>query len=209
MQTTPSTTPTASSTHPQQPVREEPPRQGPLEISKAAPTSPWFASPWGSPFESMMRWMSDIDRALGFGPLVPSLGVAPAQPDRAGTFRPHLDVLEAKGELLVRVDLPGVPLEAIEVSIDDDRLVIAGSRDERAEAQAAEMRHAERGRGGFRRIVMLPHGVDPAAIAARYENGVLEVHVPLPASVTAAPGRKIAINAPGQHPQTVGKSAAS
>jgi HSP20 family protein len=52
---------------------------------------------------------------------------------------------------------------------------------------------AERTYGKFVRTVPLPAGINPADIKATFENGVLEIVVPLLAAAVAAAPRKVEI----------------
>lgn len=93
-------------------------------------------------------------------------------------FTPPVDVHETEDEYLVRIDLPGVKSEDVNVEVNDSVLSISGSR---APAQAGQAQLVERPYGSFTRTLTLPPGVDTDSIAADYENGVLELRIPKPA----------------------------
>ena len=95
-------------------------------------------------------------------------------------WAPPLDAFHRENELVVRTELPGVKPEDIDVHVEDRTLVIRGER--RLEEQIAEGNfvRAERVYGSFERSVLLPEGTDGSAVAASYDNGVLEVRVPHP-----------------------------
>lgn len=103
---------------------------------------------------------------------------------------PEMEIAEHDGRMNVRVDLPGVKREEITVTVTDDALTIAGERKQEVEEKDKERFHTERAYGRFERRVALPPGVKPEEITAQFENGVLEVTVPLPpAAVTKEPHR--------------------
>ena len=88
---------------------------------------------------------------------------------------PAADVYEDEREYLLALDLPGINREALDVGLDDGRLVIRG---ERAAADGLRARRAERPQGRFVRTFSLPDAVDRGRISADYKDGVLLLHLP-------------------------------
>lgn len=90
-------------------------------------------------------------------------------------WSPAADVYNREHEYLIRIDLPGIEREALELSLDNDRLLVKGLRSvEQDAAQRLERKH-----GRFlRRFGPLPQTVDRAAISAEYKDGVLSVRLP-------------------------------
>ena len=95
---------------------------------------------------------------------------------------PDVDVFEHDGKIVVRADLPGMKREDIQVSVDGDMLTIKGRREEEKEVKEDDYYSCERSTGEFSRTVRLPEGVGVEAVEAKYEDGVLEVTVPRPAT---------------------------
>jgi len=109
-----------------------------------------------------------------------------------GEWIPDIDVLDKDGKKVVRVDLPGMKREDIDVSIENDMLVVRGHREEEKEIKKEDYTYSERATGEFSRAIRLPEGVKEKNVDATYTDGVLEVTVKLPAA--AAPkAKKIAI----------------
>lgn len=102
---------------------------------------------------------------------------------------PEVEITEGEGRLRVRVDLPGLKKEEVTVTATGEFLTIAGERKQEVEEKEKEWFHTERTYGRFERTIRLPEGVKPAEIAATFENGVLEVVVPVPAAVKNEPLR--------------------
>jgi len=94
---------------------------------------------------------------------------------------PPMDLVEAGDHFVLRADLPGLGEEDVNIEVADDVLTISGER--RFEQDASEGGHVrvERGFGAFRRSLTIPDGVDPEAVTASFDKGVLEVRVPKPA----------------------------
>src|SRR5215207_3402943 len=108
---------------------------------------------------------------------------------------PSVDVLQKDGDLVVRVEMPGVKPEDVHVAVHNRVLTISGERkvdeeEERAGYYVRELRH-----GSFQRSMILPEGVDEEKIHARYQDGILEVA--LEGAAAAREPRRIQIEAPG------------
>ena len=118
---------------------------------------PFLAAPF--------RLMDELMRSAGNG-------------NRVTGFTPLVDVHETEEEYLVKVDVPGVKADDVNVEVNDNVLSISGSRaaDETGQAQLVERPY-----GSFVRTLTLPQGVDSDSIEAGYQDGVLELRIPKPA----------------------------
>lgn len=90
---------------------------------------------------------------------------------------PPVEVLRTDGELVIRVEMPGVDPEKVEVTAEDNLLHIRGERKLEA-PEGAECLRRELAHGTYERSVILPEGTDTEKISARYESGILEVRAP-------------------------------
>jgi len=147
-----------------------------------------------SPFGVMRRFMEEMDRMMegfGMGRGMPSNMLAPFESMGAETamWMPDIEVMERDGKLEIRADLPGMKAEDVKVDVEDEVLTISGERQHHQEGTEGGVFHSERSYGSFSRSIALPQGVDPGAIEARFEDGVLEITLPMPQRQTA--GRKI------------------
>ncbi|HUY29634.1 MAG TPA: Hsp20/alpha crystallin family protein [Acidimicrobiales bacterium] len=85
-----------------------------------------------------------------------------------------------KGELVVRVEFPGVdPEKDIEVSVEGDVLHLSGERREEERTEGRDYIRTEHRYGSFRRDLPLPKGASQGDVAASYKDGILEVRVPV------------------------------
>ncbi|WP_370325576.1 Hsp20/alpha crystallin family protein [Euzebya sp.] len=107
---------------------------------------------------------------------------------------PAVDIIRTDEAFLVRMDVPGVAQDSVDVTLEDGRLMISAERPEDPKAEGATWVRRERRHGAFARSFTMPDGVDPDMITAHLENGVLEVRVPhaperkprqIPVSITA------------------------
>jgi HSP20 family protein len=98
--------------------------------------------------------------------------------NRVTGFTPLVDVHETEEEYLVKVDVPGVKADDVNVEVNENVLSISGSRvaEETGQAQLVERPY-----GSFVRTLTLPQGVDSDSIEAGYQDGVLELRIPKPA----------------------------
>lgn len=153
-----------------------------------------LGSAWssGDPFTMMQRMADDMEQLmdeLGLGRLGtrPRMqGVLPAAGPRLGampstTWSPQIEVRQRGDRILVRADLPGLKREDVQIDVDNDMLTIRGERREEREQEEGGVFRSERTYGHFARTIPLPDGVDPEACEATYKDGVLEVHIPIPA----------------------------
>jgi HSP20 family protein len=102
-------------------------------------------------------------------------------------WMPPLEMTERDHTLFIKLDLPGMTKEEINVSYTDEGLVIEGERTHETEAKKNEWFTTERTYGRFYRLVPLPEGVNYKEVKATFTNGVLEVAVPVPAAEAKAP----------------------
>ena len=93
---------------------------------------------------------------------------------------PPMDLFEEDAQYVLRADLPGVDDADVSVELDDGRLTISGERKSERDQRGEGYHRIERASGSFSRSLRLPDGVDPDAVTASFENGVLEVRVPKP-----------------------------
>jgi HSP20 family protein len=93
---------------------------------------------------------------------------------------PAMDLTEEGDQYVLRVDLPGVEPKDVSVEVEDRVLTVAGERHTESEKKGDGYRRFERASGRFSRSLTLPEGVDPDAVQANFENGVLEIRIPRP-----------------------------
>jgi HSP20 family protein len=93
-------------------------------------------------------------------------------------WTPVLDLYEDKDNLLVKVELPGMKREDIDVSLHDASLSISGERKGEEKHQDADVYRAERFFGRFQRTVTLPTPVAAEKVKAQYKDGVLTITLP-------------------------------
>ena len=89
-------------------------------------------------------------------------------------WTPASDVYETDSSYLIAMDLPGIDREALEIDIDDNRLIVKGAR----AITESKQHRTERPSGRFVRTFSVPGSVDQGKIGAEYKDGVLQIRLP-------------------------------
>ena len=96
-----------------------------------------------------------------------------------GFWHPPVDIHLTDKSVLVRLDIPGIDPKEVEISIEDNRLLVRGKRVICKEAAKDEQCwYNETQRGDFHRVIDLPEYVDGSKATANGENGVLTIKMP-------------------------------
>ena len=119
---------------------------------------------WGnwdpsSPFVLMRRFSEEMDRSFGH---LFSHGSS-----NSAAWMPAIKINELDGQLQVRAELPGLKPEDVRVEVTDGALTIQG------------VYRSERRSGQFYREIPLPEGADVEQAKAQFNNGVLEIKLPV------------------------------
>src|SRR5436305_9506773 len=91
---------------------------------------------------------------------------------------PAMDLVEAEDNFVLRADLPGLSEGDVNIELEDNVLTISGERKAEHQERQEGYYRLERGSGAFARSLTLPEGVDPEAVQASFDRGVLEVRIP-------------------------------
>ncbi|MEU8516710.1 Hsp20/alpha crystallin family protein [Kitasatospora sp. NPDC048722] len=101
-----------------------------------------------------------------------------------------MDAWREDDRLVLALDLPGIPLEAIEVRALGRTVTVRAERRSTPRREGAHTQHAERAHGVFERRIQLADSLDPGRIAAHLQDGVLTITVPV---AQASRRRKITV----------------
>ena len=119
---------------------------------------------------------------------------------------PAMDLIEAGEHFVVKADLPGMTEDDVKIEIQDNVLKISGERKTELEDKHEGYYRLERSTGAFTRSLTLPEGIDAGAVAATFDNGVLEVRIPKPEE---AKPKRVQIAVGGGEPRTIEGEASS
>jgi HSP20 family protein len=105
------------------------------------------------------------------------------------SFAPASEMSETENHFMMSVDLPGMKKDDIKIEMVDNVLTISGER-KFEKTENKKIQRYEKTYGFFKRSFTLPATVDSDNIEAKYEDGVLEIHLP---KIQAAKPRQIEI----------------
>lgn len=91
---------------------------------------------------------------------------------------PSIDIFEKDSKVILKMELPGIKEEDIDVSVDGDMLNIKGEKKTESEVKEEDYYQSERSYGSFIRSISIPSSIDSGKIVADYEDGVLQVTMP-------------------------------
>jgi len=92
-----------------------------------------------------------------------------------GSFIPPVDVYEDAQQLVLKLEVPGIKQEDLDVRVENQTLTVKGERKFETNEKEENFHRIERRYGSFTRSFTLPQAVDTGAVKASYEHGVLTV----------------------------------
>lgn len=133
-------------------------------------------SPWQTlrtnPFSLMRRMTEEMDRMMGEFTSGRGNG-------NQMVWAPAIELSQEDGAFVAKAELPGLKPEQVKVEVTDDELVIQGERADERQVNEGHVHLSERQYGSFYRAIALPEGAKGGDAKASFENGVLEVTVPV------------------------------
>jgi HSP20 family protein len=111
------------------------------------------------------------------------------------TWIPAVDVFARDGDLVVKVEIPGIdPEKDLDITVQDGLLRIRGERRREDRAEGDGIYRSESVYGAFERVIPLPDGGKQDDVSAKYEDGILEVLVPKTAQLKGAHRIPVQVN---------------
>ncbi|MCD6461335.1 MAG: Hsp20/alpha crystallin family protein [Thermoplasmata archaeon] len=149
--------------------------------------------PYGSPFDLM----DEMDRLFeglrnSLWEMTPGWGWMPSERmDEVEMEIPAVDVMDTGKAVEITVDLPGMDKDDVEITVDEDSVVVKAETREDREEKGKNYYRRERGVRSFYRRIPLPVPVDTDGGEADMRNGVL--HISLPKKEAETRGRRLKI----------------
>jgi HSP20 family protein len=94
------------------------------------------------------------------------------------SFIPAAEMNETDEALDLKVELPGLNAEDIDIQVAADSVSISGDRKSESKTEENGVTRSEFHYGSFRRVIPLSTRVDNANVSAEYDNGILKLHMP-------------------------------
>jgi HSP20 family protein len=123
---------------------------------------------------SIIKWQPVLDPFREFDRFFDDL---PASANNQG-FVPALDVYQDKDNIIVETSLPGIDPEKVNISVQNDVLIIEGQSEKKTEVDDKDYYRKEIRSGSFHRSVALPASVNGENAKAEYKDGVLKIVIP-------------------------------
>jgi len=93
----------------------------------------------------------------------------------ANSFVPPVDVYEDESSIVLRLEVPGVKADDMDISLENHKLTVRGERKFEGDKKAENFLRVERRYGAFLRSFTLPNTVNSEKVEAAYNDGVLEI----------------------------------
>ena len=128
-----------------------------------------------NPFREFAQWQHQLNRAFTDTYGTPDEGLL-----TSGSWVPPVDIFQnGDHEVVLKVELPDMAREDIDITFDNGTLTIKGEKKLSNEAKEEQFHRIERRYGAFSRSFSIPQTVDATKVGADYRNGVLTVRLPL------------------------------
>ncbi|HLI97376.1 MAG TPA: Hsp20/alpha crystallin family protein [Candidatus Baltobacteraceae bacterium] len=137
---------------------------------------------WTSDFNSL------VDRAFADFPFLADFQF----PRNASFAAPAMDCYEKDGKYVLDLAVPGYEAADVNVEVNGSTVTISGTHKDSEEKKAARYYRRELRTGSFTRTVTLPQDLDPEAVDATLNKGVLTVELKTAKPITP---KKITVKA--------------
>lgn len=94
------------------------------------------------------------------------------------SWAPRIDAFDREKELVIRVEIPGIKPEDVDITVEDRTLTISGKREFAETTEQGGYHRREIFTGEFKRTLVLPEGLNAEEITAKAEDGILTVTLP-------------------------------
>jgi HSP20 family protein len=143
------------------------------------------------PFQAVTDLVSEMNRMRQLGRTGYAPGYEPREGAQAAPWVPAADIFSRGADVVIRVELPGVRAEDVDITLASGVLTVSGEPGDDLGDQDVDFYVRERPSGAFRRSMSVPVGIDEGDISADIENGLVEIVVR--GAATAAAPRRIAL----------------
>ena len=130
---------------------------------------------------------------------------APEEALTTTSFAPPVDIYEDEHDITLKMEVPGIDEEDIDVRMENNTLTVQGVRKIEKEEKEENFRRVERQYGSFTRSFTLPNTLDPEQVSANYEQGMLKIKLakkaeakPKQIKVTVGTAKTIEVNNQGK-----------
>ncbi len=132
------------------------------------------------PFRSPLEGVAVLQNRLNsiFNDFANSTGELQNESLSAGNFVPPVDIYEDANRLVLKIEVPGIPQEDLQINLENQTLTVKGERKFVNDEKEENFHRIERRYGSFVRSFTLPSTIETESAQANYENGVLAITLP-------------------------------
>jgi HSP20 family protein len=132
------------------------------------------------PFRSPLEGVAVLQNRLNsiFNDFANATGELQNESLSAGNFIPPVDIYEDANRLVLRLEVPGISQEDLQINLENQTLTVKGERKFVNDEKEENFHRIERRYGSFVRSFTLPSTVETESAQASYENGVLAITLP-------------------------------
>ncbi|MEO0534338.1 MAG: Hsp20/alpha crystallin family protein [Cyanobacteria bacterium P01_A01_bin.123] len=94
------------------------------------------------------------------------------------TFIPSAEIDETDTEIHLKLEVPGMSAEDLDIEVTDDAVAITGERKSETQSEEGDTLRSEFYYGKFERFIPLPHRIQRDNVAAEYKDGILNLTLP-------------------------------
>src|ERR1700760_1610708 len=129
------------------------------------------------PFRSPLEGVAVLQNRLNsiFNDFASSTAELQNESLSAGNFIPPVDIYEDANRLVLKLEVPGIPQEDVQINLENQTLTFKGERKFVSDEKEENFHRIERRYGSFVRSFSLPSSIDTESARASYEHGVLSV----------------------------------
>ena len=132
------------------------------------------------PFRSPLEGVAVLQNRLNsiFNDFANATGELQNESLSAGNFIPPVDIYEDANRLVLKLEVPGIPQEDLQINLENHTLTVKGERKFVNDEKEENFHRIERRYGNFVRSFTLPSTIETESAQANYENGVLAITLP-------------------------------
>jgi HSP20 family protein len=146
------------------------------------------------PWQEMDNLRRQMDRLFDdFMHVNSDLSLLPRSPE--ATWAPAIELKETDGEVLLKVQIPGVEAKDLDIQVTQDAVSITGEKQEETKTEEKGMFRSEFRYGQFQRLIPLPVSVNNEQVKSEFKNGILMLTLP---KLTAAPHKVVKVSLEGE-----------
>ena len=129
------------------------------------------------PFRSPLEGVAVLQNRLNsiFNDFASANGEMQNESLSAGNFIPPVDIYEDTNRLVLKLEVPGIPQEDLQINLENQTLTVKGERKLVKDEKEENFHRIERRYGSFVRSFTLPATIETDSARASYENGVLSI----------------------------------